>query len=347
MFVLLMSVAAFDGCSKQEVDSILSPSNDPLKEIPDVNKQNQKLGRGVNFGNALEAPKEGDWGVTLNEDYFRLIKEKGFNSVRIPIKWSAHASAAAPYTIDPAFFQRIDWAVNQALNRGLAAIINIHHYDELMQDPASNKQRFLALWSSIAEHYKNYSGDLFFELLNEPNNQLTPELWNQYLNEAITVIRKSNPYRTIIAGPAYWNSIGSLSSLSLPSGDRNIIVTFHYYNPMDFTHQGAEWVAGSNLWLGTTWTGTYEQMSAVVQDLDLALQWSKLNNRPIHMGEFGAYSKADMNSRAKWTSFVARQAEQRGYSWAYWEFCSGFGVYDPVKKDWIMPLLQALIPPAI
>src|SRR5262245_43788128 len=72
---------------------------------------NRVLGRGINLGNALEAPQEGAWGVTLEADYFRLIKEAGFNSVRIPIRWSAHASTTAPYDIEMHFFQRVDWAI--------------------------------------------------------------------------------------------------------------------------------------------------------------------------------------------------------------------------------------------
>jgi aryl-phospho-beta-D-glucosidase BglC (GH1 family) len=40
-----------------------------------------------------------------------VIKEAGFNSVRIPIRWSAHASTAAPYDIETDFFRRVDWAI--------------------------------------------------------------------------------------------------------------------------------------------------------------------------------------------------------------------------------------------
>jgi endoglucanase len=63
------------------------------------------------------------------------------------------------------------------------------------------------------------------------------------------------------------------------------------------------------------------------------------------MGEFGAYQEADMGSRATWTAFVARAAEQRGMSWAYWEFCAGFGAYDATAQSWRQPLLDALMPP--
>ncbi len=51
-----------------------------------------------------------------------------------------------------------------------------------------------------------------------------------------------------------------------------------------------------------------------------------------------------MASRARWTAFVSREAERRGMAWAYWEFCSGFGVYDPAAGAWREPLLEALLP---
>ena len=118
----------------------------------------------------------------------------------------------------------------------------------------------------------------------------------------------------------------------------------HYYDPFEFTHQGAEWVEGSNAWLGTAWHGTAAEQVAITRDFDLATAWAAKRGVPLYLGEFGAYSKADMDSRARWTSFVTRKAEERGFSWAYWEFGSGFGVYDREEKAWIEPILKALIP---
>src|SRR5207302_8306148 len=84
-------------------------------QADDIFALNKKLGRGINLGNALEAPKEGAWGVTLKANYFRAIKEAGFASVRLPVRWSAHARADAPYTIDEKFIKRVDWAIDQAI----------------------------------------------------------------------------------------------------------------------------------------------------------------------------------------------------------------------------------------
>lgn len=343
LIMLTFSFSILFNCSK-EVAPLQSKTQGIQSGATDPFKQNEKLGRGINLGNALEAPTEGAWGVTLKADYFQAIADAGFNSVRIPIRWSAHAKETAPYTIDPAFFARVDWAVRQALSRHLMAVINIHHYTELMDNPPVHKARFLALWKQIGSHYRNFSSDLLFEILNEPNNQLTPSLWNTYLNEALNVIRETNPTRTVIIGTANWGGLSALDALDISEEEQNVIVTIHYYEPFHFTHQGAEWVSGSNAWLGTTWNGTADQKSAVEKDLQKAADWGQSHNRPIYLGEFGAYHKADLVSRALWTNTVARTAELHHFSWAYWEFCSGFGAFDPVKEKWIPQLLKALIP---
>ena len=311
---------------------------------PDPWEQNKTIARSVNLGNMLEAPNEGDWGITVDELFFELIGNAGFNAVRVPIRWSTHALADSPWTINTFFFDRIDWVVDKARMNNLSIIINIHHYEEIMTDPAAHHARFLGLWKQISEHYADEPLDLFFEILNEPNDKLTPQLWNTYLADAIEIIRQTNPDRTLIVGTANWGGLDGLGDLTIPDDDY-LIVTYHYYSPFEFTHQGAEWVSGSDSWLGTTWRALGNEKAAVMADFDKAIAWSQQHNTPIFMGEFGAYSRADITSRVAWTNFVAREAEKRAFSWAYWEFCSGFGVYDLTNSQWKTDLLKALIPP--
>ena len=136
-----------------------------------------------------------------------------------------------------------------------------------------------------------------------------------------------------------------LPELKLPEDDRRLIATFHYYSPFEFTHQGAEWVGqDAQQWLGTTWTATPEQREAVADQFDAVARWSREHDRPVFLGEFGAYSKAPDESRATWTAFIRAEAERRGFSWSYWEFCSGFGAYDPQAGRWRPELLKALVP---
>ncbi|MEM2151239.1 MAG: glycoside hydrolase family 5 protein [Candidatus Bathyarchaeia archaeon] len=297
----------------------------------------------MNIRNALEAPREGEWGVYIRDEYFSIIRETGFDTVRIPVRWSAHAGKRPPYKIDDEFFMRVDHVVDKALEQNLTVIVNVHHCEEIMRDPLGHWMRFLAIWRQISERYKNYPENLYFELLNEPHDALTSDLWNALLLESVKTIRETNPTRKIVIGSADWNSVHSLKKLTLPD-DENIIVTFHLYTPFEFTHQGAEWVTPSPP-VGKKWLGTEDERRQITSELDIAVQWAREHgNIPLLLGEFGAYGKADMNSRVKWTYFVAREAEKRGIAWCYWEFCAGFGVYDPVENRWREELLNALIP---
>jgi len=270
------------------------------------------------MGNMLEAPNEGEWGLFVQEEYFNLIKQARFDFVRLPVRWNTHADEAAPYTIDPAFFARVDEIVGWALERDLAIIIDFHHYEEIAWNPWGHKDRFLGIWKQVAEHYKDYPSNVLFELLNEPNDQLNAALWNEYSGEALAIVRETKPTRDVVIGPVSWNAYDWISTLDVPNDD-HLIVTFHYYLPFQFTHQGAEWVDGSNPWLGTTWDATKEQRTEISSHFDSVAEWAQRKGVRILLGEFGAYSKADMASRVRWTDFVAREAERRGFAWAYWE----------------------------
>ena len=321
----------------------MPPLPTPSPEPVSTNVPAPVLRRGVNFGNMLEAPNEGEWGLNVQDEYFDLVKEAGFDFVRLPVRWNSHADQYYPYTIDPAFFARIDQVVGWALERDLTIIVNLHHYEEMAWDPWSHKDRFLGLWRQIADHYKDYPSSVVFELLNEPNDQLNAALWNQYLAEGLAVVRETNPSRDVVIGPVNWNAYDWLSTLDVPD-DGHLIVTFHYYLPFQFTHQGAEWIgAESEQWLGTGW-GSDAEKAELTSHFDEVAEWAKRKNVRILLGEFGVYNRADMESRVGWTTFVREQAESRGFAWAYWEFGSGFGAYDPSAGAWREDLLRALIP---
>lgn len=316
-------------------------------ELPAAGREPVVLRRGVNLGDMLEAPSEGAWGLRVEREYFDLIRQAGFDFVRLPVNWTAHArpgqadAAANAYEIDADFFARIDEVVCWSLQRGLPVIINLHHYDELMAEP--RVEQFAHLWKQIAEHYRDYSPHLLFELANEPNSELNADVWNGMVPALLAVIRMSNPSRDVIIGPAEWNAFDYLPQLNLPF-DPHLIVTFHYYLPREFTHQGATWVEGSEAWMGTDWKGTPEQRRAIEHNFDAVADWAGAHGNPrILLGEFGAYAKAPQDSRVRWTRFVREQAEMHGFAWSYWEFASQFGVYDPKTRTWRMDLVQALL----
>jgi endoglucanase len=309
----------------------------------DAHAVNRKLGRGINLGNALEAPNEGEWGVRLKAEYFKAIKEAGFDTVRLPVRWSAHAGATAPYTIDAKFAARVDWAIDQALANRLNIIVNVHHYGETDSDPDKHLPRLAGIWEQLAARYRDRPASVVFELLNEPHDKLNAAKWNTTVPQLLAVVRKTNPTRPVIVGPSQWNSIGMLEKLEVPAEDRNLIVTVHFYDPFQFTHQGAPWVKEAAKWKGRKWSGTDAEQDAIRKSLERAAAWGKAQDRPIFLGEFGAFEAGDMESRARWTRFVTREAERLGFSWAYWEFCSGFGAYDPKTDTWRDALKAALL----
>jgi endoglucanase len=311
---------------------------------------NASLGRGINFGNMLDAPSEGEWGLRASDEFIELVGgDKGFTrSVRLPVRWSNHAGADAAAIIDPVFFARVDAVMDKLLARGVTVILNMHHYRQLDGDPLDTdlsvppavlKARFLAMWRQIGERYAGRSeNQLIFELYNEPHGRLEPA-WNDLASRALRAVRRSNPTRAVVIGPTRWNSVDALPQLLLPN-DPNLILTVHSYEPFEFTHQGATWVKPMKpVGQDCCSPGQLSQMNAV---LDKAVRESARLGYPCFVGEFGAYSSAPDAARLRYARALRDSMESRGLPWFWWELAAGFGVYDPAAHRFRDGLMGAL-----
>ncbi len=304
----------------------------------------QKLGRGINLGNMFEAPNETAWGNPFKEVYISQIAELGFNHIRVPIRWDVaeRTQLTPPYTVNPQFLARIKSVVDLAISKHLYVIINMHHHEELFTNPSAAKPRFISQWQQIASYFKDYDNHLYFEVLNEPHDALSSALWNTYFADALKEIRKTNPSRKVLLGTASYGGTGGVRDLNPPS-DPNLILSLHYYNPFNFTHQGADWAGNKDKYIGTKWEDLAWERNQVIADFEYAIQWAKEKNMPLDVGEFGSYELADIDSRVKWTTFIARWLESQGASWAYWEYSAGFGIYNPSTNTFKAPLVDALL----
>jgi endoglucanase len=311
-------------------------------KVIDVFTQNKKIGRCVNILGYDPIWKD-KAEARMQNKHFSLIKQAGFDSVRINLHPFKSMRASSPYFIEPTWLGTLGWAVNQALDNALSVILDLHEYHTMGKAPEDNLPRLLAFWQQVCPLYHDAPNTVFYEILNEPFGQLTSPLWNQYLKRAHTTIREIDSEHSIIIGPGNWNGIQALDKLILPEDDNQIIATVHYYHPMPFTHQGAPWSSHMDA-IGTQWIRTAEEQQAIIQDFEKARTWVTTHNRPLFLGEFGAYDKADMASRVRYTDFVARLAEKLGWSWAYWQFDSDFIVYDILNDCWIEPIRDALLP---
>ncbi len=338
-FAVVTAVGCFDRDNATEVPAAVVNA-----DFPSAASLNAKLGRGINFGNALDAPHEGAWGVTLQPEWFQWIADSGFATVRIPVSWSTHSQSVPPYAIDSAFMARVVWAVDRALAAKLNVIIDMHHYDSLTAEPEAERPRFLAMWRQIASRFAGYPPQLLLEILNEPSGKVDAATWNSLLNQAIDTIRAIQPRRTLIVGTTPWGGLSGLADLDLPA-DSNIIVTVHYYEPFRFTHQGAAFYPGADAWLGTLWRATPAERAQADDDIKIIRTWAEAHHRPIFLGEFGTYEKVDSVSRALYTEYLTTHFSQAGFSWALWNFGSDFGVWVDGSKTWHGGLMQAMLRP--
>jgi endoglucanase len=318
--------------------SYLSPAYAQTNlKIPDAFEQNKRLGGGANVGSILY--RWDTWDEEREIEELEKMKALGLKGVRINTRPYLHAEENLPYTLSTMFFERLDWLIKESLDREFTVIIDQHQYRVMGKDPLALYDIFLETWRQMAEHYKDYPDNVYFGLLNEPNNNLTPYLWNYFLKDVYEILRESNPTRTLVIGPGNWNKIYELETLELPEEDRNIIVEIHFYNPHAFTHQG---VSGRET--GVIWPASPDEVKALEDEFRFAAEWGKKNNRPLFLGEFGVNKAADEESAARWLRSAREQMEKYNMSWSMWNMMgSNFGMYDEEKKEWIKPRKKAVM----
>lgn len=303
------------------------------------------LSKCLNIGNSLEAPKNQSWDVPMDISYFALIKDAGFQTVRLPIRFSDYVDKSnTDYLLEETFMKQIDAYIDEAIKQNLTIILDLHHFTELMENPNGNKECLLAIWKQLASRYKDYPISLVFELLNEPQQNLDSDTWNTLLEELVRTIRSIDTTHYLIVGGVNYNSIDSLSSLKLPK-DKRLIATIHYYEPNNVTFQGNPYHEGYANLSNVTWNGTSEEMAYLSSRLTTAKAWADENHVPLFLGEFGISNVAPVDTRISWTLAVASEAHALGISYAYWEFASGFGIYDLTTSSWNEDMVNAIINP--
>jgi endoglucanase len=279
----------------------------------------------------------------FKKEYFRKIHDAGFATVRVNLQ--AFQYMTAENKLPDSWFRMLDWVVANATEAHLQVILDEHDFKYCGETSyVECKPKLLSFWQQVAPRYRDTPNSVTFELLNEPHGLISSQEWNSLFPELLAIVRKTNPTRNVIIGPGDWNSRAALKELALPGDDGHIIVTFHYYEPLPFTHQGAPW-ASEEIRSGhdIAW-GKPEDQLIVERDFDGVAQWGQEHHRPILLGEFGCYDKVPQESRVGWDAFIRKTAEDRGFSWAYWQFDADFVVYDVETNKWNEPILKALIP---
>ena len=322
-----------------------------------------QLDRGINASGWF-----GGWGdytpertsAWITADDLKLMRSLGLHYVRISVDpvYFGYGPADAPSKA--ALWKRLDDAIDSVLNAGLAVDLCVFPRDDYKQQLSTQHgaDQFLFLWAALAKHYANRDPDhLFLELMNESEVQ-DPYRWIGIESAAVTTIRRADTVHTIIASGAHYDSLDDLL-VTEPLADANIIYTFHFYEPYQFTHQGATW--GSPEWLyykNIPFPATVAQLQptmdaipndnaryqlylyaaggwgpeAIRQRIAFAAAWGHEHNVPILCNEFGAFrDTAPPDSRARYIEAVRSALEANHIGWAMWDWSGNFGL--TTRKD--------------
>ena len=272
----------------------------------------------------------------------------------------------APETVDDAGKPRaaampsVDAAAERLEKAGLAVVLDLHDNGQLKLDTTGDGPAFTTFWEGMARRYrgKGYR-DLVFELLNEPVFEKNPEAWWALQRRTVAAIRAIDPRRTILVTGTGYGGIEPLTKLPvLP--ERNLVYSFHCYDPFWFTHQGATWageapkeikglefpanpanaddVASRMTKPYDGWVRDYGQSHDggpyLLGRLKIASDWGRAHGVPVVMGEFGAYPPVSPpESRARWFMAMRGAIAALRLPNCLWGYDDGFGLGRTVAPD--------------
>lgn len=311
----------------------------PKYEMTDSIEFAQSMGRGWNLANTFDSCEkysdkktgleaETMWGNPKTTfELLALVKESGFDTVRIPITWSQHLRKGSKYIIDKKWLDRVNDVVDMALKLNLKVIINTHHEDAFWlitdeEHKAQAEKILCKVWSQIAKRFAKYDENLIFETMNEPRVTGTDDEWQgnaesrevvNHLNfAALETIRNSggkNAERYVLI-PTYAASglDENIDALGLPEDDK-IIVSVHYYfgtaHQSEFKDAESKWNIIEKISLYKTFRRMYDTYVA--------------KGYGVCKSEFGWTDRDNIDNLASNAEFYLGLADRFGFSATVWD----------------------------
>lgn len=377
---LMFSIAAGLAEPPVQTEGIVIPVLDDLKkfEIPDNDamKLLKDMKCGWNLGNTFDAfngytshtrgtAMETSWvGAKTTKKLIAAIKEAGFNTIRMPVSWHNHVDEND--VIDPEWIDRVKEVAGWALDLDMYVIVNTHHDNDVKYyypDTVhyDRSEAYLsAIWTQMAEAFKDCDDHLILESMNEPRLVGTAYEWNwnsnvsecrlsaKYLNQLnqkfVDIVRASggNNATRYLAVPAYsaspWYAVDQAFQLPEDTADNRIIVAAHAYTPYNFA---------LNI---QSKDRTFDIEKDQSKKGEIANFMNGLYNRfiqngiPVMMDEFGALDKdGNLQDRVNFTAYYVASASARGITCVWWDnhnFTGGgerFGLIRRNTLEWVYP----------
>jgi endoglucanase len=307
------------------------------------------INKGTNIGHWLSQSKnrgEERQKFILEKD-IRFIDSLGFDHIRLPIDeeqmWDENEKRH-----DDAFALMqncLEWAREE----GLRVIIDLHilrsHYFNAQEKPLWTKveeqDKFIRLWKDLSGSLHEWPNAMVaYEFMNEPVAD-DAEQWNVLLARVADSIRKWEPQRVLVIGSNRWQSAATFDQLRIPANDTNIVLSFHFYEPMVLTHYHAGWTEykdfnGEVNYPGQIVLNTKDPKYMKVYNRDTLL---KMMQKPIHLadslklplycGEFGVYKEFFPAAKLAWYTDMISIFREHNIAYANWNYKSdAFGIVD-------------------
>ncbi len=332
------------------------------------------INRGLNLGGYLSQCEHNrkHYEEFITEADIAKIASWGFDHVRLPIDYEVLEDEEGHIKNDG--YVIVERVVNWCERHGLNIVLDLHKaygYDfndagdskknNLFSDEGLQK-RFIKLWDRISDYFCKYD-NVVFELLNEVVEEDNADAWNRLIVKTVDVIRKNAPDTYIIYGGIQWNSAKTLKLLEKPR-DSKIIFTFHFYEPLLFTHQKAYWVPTMNPEWDIQYPGVMEDYvtkSRIIGDqgkavyecgldevgtqliddfVQHAIKAAENAGVGLYCGEFGVIDQAPVEDTKRWFDDVNEVFSKYNIRFCIWNYKEkDFGIadnhYDPIRDDLI------------
>jgi aryl-phospho-beta-D-glucosidase BglC (GH1 family) len=340
-----------------------------------------KMQMGINFGNTMESPAEGEWvSSKITESYVKFVKQTGFNAVRIPCNWVwSHLSDPAKAEIDPAWLNRVKEVVGWCVANDVYVILNAHGDNGWLENNVNTVKKdsinakLKAIWEQIATTMRDFDEHLIFAGTNEPavNSAEEMTILNSYHETFIKAVRSTggrNSYRVLVVqGPSTdanktYDLMNTLPTDQIPN---KLMVEVHNYTPATFTiltdgdvswgKMVYYWGAGNHSTIEPDRNATFGEEDVIISELQKMKQKFIDKGIPVVMGEYATWRRTastnqnflpkDLAMHNKsveyWATFVTKQAKANGLLPFWWEIGFMLDRANNVVKD--QPMLDAII----
>ncbi|QMU29539.1 glycoside hydrolase family 5 protein [Adhaeribacter radiodurans] len=285
------------------------------------------------------------------------IASLGFDHIRLPIDEMQMWNEAGQK--EPEAFALLHDALQWCQKYKLKTIVDLHilrsHYFNAAEKPlftqAAAQERFYQCWRDLSAEMNKYPvNQVAYELMNEPVAD-NPEDWNKIVEKAIAVIREKELNRVIVVGSNRWQSHDEFDKLRIPTNDKNILLSFHYYLPFLLTHYQASWTKTAKYNGPVHYPGrtvTDEELAALPadiaslvsdyekshvktvynaqklqQDFQKPLDFARKHGLKLYCGEWGALNTAPKADRLRWYQDMVTTLEKNNIAWANWDYKGG------------------------